>query len=206
MANEERVQRVLNHLPSWWSKEKDSQTDHIVRAYSEELDLYYTEINNLHTEIFITHASGKYLDDIGKLFKLSRKGGETDDAFRIRILAFFPGYSGGGTIPAIKNTISQITGIPITDVEVIEDVPPGMTFTVEVVLDDIGEDALIPTIKEVVWDAKSAGVYPFFIWSLEGDLLSDEFSVSDSVDIQYISVFPWFIYEVSLIDGMRLLW
>ena len=199
----ESKNRVLNHLPSWWSKDKDSETEHIVKSFTDEFGSYIVEINNLHTEVYLNTATGQRLDDIGKIFKLGRKSGESDSAYRIRIKAYFPGFSGGGTVPAIKATVNRMTGLPEANVIVVEDV---LKFNTTIVLEEIGQDELKPTITDIIWSVKAAGVYPFFTWELGGELLTENLNISDSIAIIPITDSTWFVWEASLIDGGKLLW
>ncbi len=202
----ERVHKILNRLPTWWSKEKDSQTEHLIKSFSEEFDSNFIEINNLHTEVYVETSSGKRLDELGKIFKLSRKPNETDSQFRTRIKAFWPGFSGGGTIPAIKSTVSKMTGIPEEDVSVIETTPHNLKFRASIDINEEGDDLLIPTMRDVVWNIKAAGIYPFFKWNFCGDLTTESLAVEDSVSVQYITQLVWFSWEASLIDGGNVLW
>ena len=202
----EKLYATLDRIPNFWNKEDDSNTYNIIKSFVEEMDEFSDEVDNLHLEVFVTTATGSRLDDLGKIFKLSRNPGETDDSFRIRIMAYWPGFSGGGTIYAIRSTISKITGVPISDITVTETVPPNMKIRVSVIIDDPGEDLLIPTIREVVWKIKAAGIYPFFTWIINGDLLADGAGVIDSVEIEYVGTMPWFIVDMSEIEGVKLLW
>lgn len=199
-----RVEKVLSELQSWWNKEDDSDTYNLILSFCDELDSYELEQVNLHTELYVNTATGQRLDDLGRLFKLARNPGELDDSYRSRIKSYWPGFSGGGTIPAIKSTINRITGVPeanvtVTDIEF-------MKFNVDTLLDSIEATMLVDTIREVVWDIKAAGTYPFFTWTLGGDLTSDFITVGDTVDIQYITTSPWFIWEASDIDGIKMVW
>ena len=204
--SEERTYRMMARLPSWWKKTRYSTTYQLFKAFSESFDENDVQVQNLHDEIFVNTATGERLDDLARIFKMTRQEGETDASFRARIKAYWPGFSGGGTIPAIISTISKMTGVPETDITLTEATPPAMKFRVGVLLDDPGEDLLIPTIKNVVESIKAAGVYPFYTWILNGALLGEDLTISDSVIVDYISSKPWFIYEVSLIDGAKLLW
>jgi hypothetical protein len=203
---EERYNKILNRLPNFWNKEKDSQTAHLIKSFSDELEDYTIEVNNLHSEIYVQTATGKRLDELGRLFKLSRKLNESDDAFRVRIIAYWPGFSGGGTIPAIKSTVNKITGIPEDQVEVEEASPPVMKFRANISFIEPGQEALKETIRETIWGIKTAGVYPFFNWIINGNITSEDLSIMDSVDVYYITTENWFIWEVSLIDSNKLIW
>jgi len=81
-----------------------------------------------------------------------------------------------------------------------------MTFKVNVLLDSPEDLLLQPTIRDVVWDIKAAGVYPFFIWTLGGDLLTENLKAQDSVTLTPVTTLNAFIWESSLIDGEKILW
>jgi len=201
-----RIQDVLERLPSWWDTSPEGYTYKIVQAFTEEMCEFYDESGNLHLELFVSTATGQRLNDLGAIFKLSRRVNETDASYRIRIMAFFPGFSGGGTIPAIKSTINRMTGVPEGDIDVIEKAPPDMTFTVNVLLDSIEDMQLKDTIRDVVWDIKAAGVYPFFLWTLGGDLLAEHITANDLVNMNPIPLDNAWHWEVSLVDGLNVWW
>ena len=199
-----RVNKILNRIPSFWNKNTNSTNYQLVEAFVTELDRFSTETANLKLEIYVATATGQRLDDLGRFFRLSRRPLETDDAYRARIMAYWPGYSGGGTIPAIKSTVNRITGIPEDDVVITE--IPTMKFEADILLDSLEDLALKDTIRDTVWRIKAAGVYPFFLWTINGDLLSEDLTVSDSVEVKYITELTWFIWETSIIDGAKVWW
>lgn len=197
---EERVLKILRRFPTWWKKDSDSNTYGLVKSFSDSFDAFSIQSYNMKDEIYVETATGTYLDDLAKLFKLSRKSGETDDQLRARIKAYWPGFSGGGTRDAIKTTVHKITGVPEDDVTV-TDVPDELKINVEVVIPDAETMALMPTIEDVIWDIKAAGVYPFIIWVLNGDLVADGITIGDSVTITPVATDTYFRWELSLIDG-----
>ena len=201
MTVDERKENILERLPDFYEKEVGSVNYGLALSFAEEFNDYDNEVQNLHLEVFVNTATGERLDDLGRIYKLSRKPGETDDQFRARIIAYWPGFSGGGTIDAIKTTVAKITGIPATSVVIVEDIPPALTFNAEISLLTPADLTLVETIRDVVWDIKAAGIYPFFTWVLTGTLTDDFLEISDSVSISIvIPPTGYFVIEVSLLD------
>lgn len=90
--------------------------DSIIRQFNDVL----SNVEKLKKCIFISTAQGRYLDDIGMLFGLTRRSGEDDDTFRNRIINFVNIYSSCGTINDIKRAVAGVLGISSDDVDIEE--------------------------------------------------------------------------------------
>ena len=200
MVEKSRVLKILEYLPSFWDKEVNSRTYNIIKAFADEFDYWDLERLNLINEIRINSATGSYLNDIGKLYGLTRRSGETDSQYRARIKAFFPGYSGGGTKPGIKSALSSITEVPEVDITVSEFFD--LKFKTSTLFDSEDDISKKQLIKDSLWDIKAAGSYPLFEFVLGGDLTAEDIEISDSVQT---TPSTWFIIDISLIDGDNLL-
>jgi len=184
MATDKQVMRSV-HEPLQDGDELNTIADCLI----EQFDDFETELNNMKLSVQIDTATGTDLENIAAIFGLSRDIGESDSDFRSRIKAFFPGTVGSGTIVEIKNTINRVTGISLSEIDIteIESAKFKVTFS-------IGPNfSLINTVKDIVWEIKSAGIYPFF------DITSgvtDTTTVSDDVEIlvtnrTYYGHFKW---------------
>jgi len=200
----ERVDSILENLPHWWAKSPESRTYKILLSLVSELDGLSDETARLHLEVFVNAATGIYLDDLGKIFKLTRLPSETDDSFRQRIKAFVPSFQGGGTLYAIKRAISDIMEIPVGDIAINEFEPMKLRISVPILTPE--QMLRIPATKSTVLDVKAAGIFPFYEWLLSGELLTEDMAVSDVAEAKHLTELPWFIWESSLIDGGKLLW
>jgi len=165
--------------------QEGSNINVIVNSLMEQFRELEEQISNLKKEIQISTATGKYLDDIGKLFNLTRENGESDNEFRARIKAFWPGFSGSGTLSDLKATISRMTGISEDSIDLVELGPLKI-----LIKSNIGPDfGLIQSIRDVVWKAKAAGIYPFFEIS---SILYDSVSItSEHITINIINKLFW---------------
>lgn len=84
------------------------------------------EMENLMRQNFVQYASGKNLDNWGALWGIGREAGETDDEYRIRILAVAKGTI--GTRSAYFSRIKSVAGVSdILIIQKFEDntLPPG---------------------------------------------------------------------------------
>ena len=201
---EKRTNKVLDRLPSWWRKDLDSNTYGLVKSFAFEYGAISNESYKMQDEVYVNTSTGSYLDALGRIFKLSRRAGETDSQFRTRIIAYWPGFSGGGTKDAIVTTINKITGVPTSDIAVTE-IPDELKINVDVVLTTPESLTLIPTLEQVIWAIKAAGVYPFITWVINGTMTEDLIDVTDSVSIAVVPTDDFFRWELSLIEGEAVL-
>ena len=111
---------ILNQMPHWMNKSENSINYRMIVSIAEEMAAYSTEQDNLTLEIFLDTTTGANLDSFGKLFKLSRKSGESDTDFRGRIKAFWQQFTGGGTLESIKYGVSQLVGVDPEDITITE--------------------------------------------------------------------------------------
>jgi len=204
MADKEIVEKLLDEMAEYFDKSETSITYKILYSLAQELDDFTEQKTNLVSEIQIDTASGDFLDDLARLFRLSRKGAETDTELRSRIKSYWPGFSGGGTADAIKSTINKISGIDEDTITITDIV--ACKILIEVVFGSTEEIALKSTIADTLEQIKAAGVYPFFKWVINGDLLSESLSISEVVSISLGNLNIW-IYEQSLVDAYdEVLW
>ena len=69
----ERLDRMLDYLPSWWDTDVGSITYEWMLSVSDELDRFDIESDNLRLSLFVDTTLGEELDSIGALFRLARK-------------------------------------------------------------------------------------------------------------------------------------
>lgn len=197
MASTERLERMKTNLPGWWNIDDNSTTTQLLRAYCEELDDVASEIDFVELQVFISTASGQALDDLAKLFRLSRRAGETDDEFRDRILAYFKQFSGGGTAQSIIDAVVQATGIDPGDITITD--IPDLKFLVTLTLDTLTLIELSDVIHDTVFSAKAAGTWPKFEWTIK--FTEDAVTAADSSNLEEQIDLDEFILEESLIEG-----
>lgn len=175
-----KTKDILDNLPDFFQVEEDSNNYKFISSFDEDFQEVSDNIENLKSAIQVTTASGLDLDTIGSLFKLIRKGDETDSDFRSRILAFWQGFAQGGTETAILDTLKAMTGLSDDDITLTEIDTLKIKITANIGSLGASTDVVIDTLNEV----KAAGVY--LILNFQSSL-SDTYEHTDSVNINLAS-------------------
>lgn len=179
MTVDEVRTRLLDYLPDPYDKEPGSVNYGLMTAYATELNELYAVIGLLHTQLYVNTATGAYLDELARIFRLSRKTGETDAQFRGRIKAYWEVFSGGATIQAIKDAIQALTTLEVPAV-VIDEFEP-LKFRVVFPLPELSL-LQIESVQEATENAKAAGTYAFYTVSYTAD--QDEVLVGETINLQ----------------------
>lgn len=192
-----KTYKVLRKLPEFFAKEEDTNNYKFINSFDEDLEFMQEQILNMKKACQVETAVGKELDDIGEIFVLSRNPGESDNAYRSRIIGFWPGYAGGGTVWSIRQKVERITGISPDKIQ-ITDFSDGLVsaplkFRVNA---DVGFDADLGTLQSVLEFAKAAGTYMLFdLTSKETDIY-EIYSESVSFNLEKL----YFTPDVSIPD------
>ena len=150
---------ILANIPEFMDKETSSNNYKFVNSFESEFDYVISQVENLKKAIRLSTAVGTELDDIGEIFLLSRKGSESDNNFRARIQAYWPGFSGGGTQNSLKQAIVRMTDIEESDITITE-YATALKFKVSATVPSFGTD--ITTVQTVLNKSKAAGTYIVF--------------------------------------------
>lgn len=202
----ERLDRMLDYLPSWWDTDVGSITYEWMLSVSDELDRFDIESDNLRLSLFVDTALGEELDSIGALFRLARKPAESDEFYRARIKSAAAIFRSSGTKPGIISAIVDLAGVDPSDVVITEDFPANpLKFQVEITFPDQESLDLKDAAVEAIQDAKAAGVYAKILLTIGGELLTDVVDCDDTVLISLVVPGSFFTIDVSLIDGSDLL-
>ena len=160
--------RLLAYLPDEaYDKEIGSVNYGLMTAFAGSLNDAYDQNDSLHTQVGVNTATGTFLDELGRIFKIQRQSGETDTELRNRIKSFWVAFSGGGTADSIKNAVGSVLEIDPLLVSVVD--IPDLKFMVTFPVPVLGP--IIGTVRETVVQAKDAGVYPLFTATV---LIADE--------------------------------
>jgi len=156
-----KIDNLLGYLPTYWKKDSGSNNYNLFYSFVDDMSDVDSQIAELKLNIQISTATGSQLDDIGRLFLLPRLDDETDTDYRARIKAFWPGYSGGGTIASIKQTINRMTGVSVDDITINEYhtgsyIQP-LKFEVVVEIPTLGVS--VNTVSDMIRATKAAGTY-----------------------------------------------
>ena len=119
---ENKTRKILLKLPTFFKKGENDNNYKFINSLSSEYSTLSNQITNLKSEIQIDTATGTYLNELAKLFNITRNGGESDEDLRIRILSYWESNSGGGTKDSITTALSLATGVEkdkiiVTDVK-----------------------------------------------------------------------------------------
>lgn len=177
-----KVNNLLKYLPTYWVKDTTSNNYNFFNSFDPDMQNVSDQVEELKKDIQLSTAEGSQLDGIGRLFLLFRLNNESDTDYRARIKAYWPGYSGGGTIESIKQTINRMTGVAKDDITITEYhsgsyIQP-LKFMVTVNIPTLGVNAT--TVSNVIQNTKAAGTYvlPNISTSLS-DLYVNTFSDSN---------------------------
>lgn len=195
MVEKTTLQKLLDNLPEFYSKDENTTTEQYMKSMALGLDDQNTQKDNMQDEVQIDTASAQYLDELGRIYRISRTPGETDTQFRARIKAYWPGFSGGGTIDAFKSTVNRITGISEDDVYVTE--PDVMKVAVDTIYT---EDTLNvqSIVEETLGNIKAAGV---FLTQSSTFNIEENLSLTDIIDIIPAGGSGFFIAGISIAGG-----
>ena len=152
---------ILDNLPTYWKKDSTSKNYKFITSFDDNFQDVSDQTANLKLTIQLNTSTGQALTDLGAIFALNRNADESDNDYRARIKAYWPGFSGGGTIVSIKQTVNRMTGIPEDDVNVIEFhsgtyIQP-LKVVVEATVPSLGTS--VNVVSEVLQSTKAAGVY-----------------------------------------------
>ena len=189
IVNEDYTNYILSKLPSWYDLNEGMLNRYFIDAVGKELTLYYTYLKNVQNNFWVDTAYGISLDRIGSLVQCSRKVGEDDDSYRIRIKNSLTLLVGGGSKKAIQQSLSNLLSIPEEDIE-IYDKTPIPTFIAYINIKNLlgktfNSEGIDTTIKET----KAAGVN--YEWSFLMEQPQDSFQLSETgLDLQigYVNV------------------
>ncbi len=146
---------ILEKLPTFWKKSEGSNNYKVCNAIGIELFNVSNEKLKLVLDIQVNTAEGTRLDDLGRLFRLTRNSEETDESFRARIKAHWLGWIGASTEDAIKNVIARTIGGEVADVTITQET---LKIYVTVAI-DLTDTELQNTVTGLVEKFKAAGIY-----------------------------------------------
>ena len=87
---------------------RDPEIQKWVDSFGASLDEAKASIFAMRRAWFIQTASGYALDEHGKGRRLLRYPGESDEAYKMRLLAAYQIYAEGGTVPGIKHALERL--------------------------------------------------------------------------------------------------
>lgn len=119
-GNLDRLQYVIDRLPSFWDKhEQDSRIRAVVKSFTDELALYDVQMDNANDMVGIITTNGLDLDDKwGKILDIPRMPGEDDSIYRNRMMTSVNNLS-GGTKSAIRYSIGVAMNISTNEADMI---------------------------------------------------------------------------------------
>jgi hypothetical protein len=104
------LDRMIARMPFVYHTEDPSNIRKLITIESEQLCLLYDELEDVQHSHWVDTASGFALDALGSLLSTPRRAGETDSAFKARLKAVLPTFTGGGTIPHLKKIVAGALG------------------------------------------------------------------------------------------------
>ena len=163
----------LDYIPqSILNRDSDSNFGKLWTIFSEQLDKLLVQIAYCYTLYVIEDQSGINLDQIGKIVKQEREGGQSDADYRIALLIAIGQNISRGTIPNILSVCDLIKGEDETKVVRLQEIPPARFQLFTNILELVGDEA------EILNNTKAGGVamnisyssslYPF-VFALDTD-------------------------------------
>ena len=108
----DKIDAILSKLPHFYAQDPGSNNYAILKAFADEFDIAQEQfIDRANSNLGIDTADARDLDwRFGSLLGFKRLAGETDDAYRIRLMNMVNALR-GGTAPAIQYAVALVLGI-----------------------------------------------------------------------------------------------
>lgn len=120
-----QANNLFKRITNVFTQSTTSVLYQIINGIGSGLDTVDPNQIGLADQFSVTSSSGSALDKNGADWGLNRRSGETDDAFRQRILAELPTYASGPTVSNIKAVVRAFTK---ADPDIFEYGPDGFTM------------------------------------------------------------------------------
>jgi hypothetical protein len=162
-----KTERLLDLFPhAFAATERDSLLHKILDALGAEMMAADEKVKRLLKSHWVEYAEADALDRLGAIFGVARRmlrsgALESDSAFRLRLMATVPLFTGGGTVEAVRGAVRSALGLPFNLDQL--NLPAGF----EALRDDIdalvtlqefspkGDRVLDSTVTDVALDARS---------------------------------------------------
>ncbi len=157
---EEIVDRTFERfLPEFWSKDSKLTTNYqIITGLTIETSNFTKKVNETFFQLTVNTATGLALDELGRLFKLARKTGESDNSFRQRIRAYYQIFLAGGSNRGIREALALLTDLDVSAITITDDATP-LIFSIDIATDNYDLILKLEDIYDIVQLAKAAGTY-----------------------------------------------
>jgi|Deesub1362B_J571_1020462.scaffolds.fasta_scaffold00525_8 hypothetical protein len=155
------IDRLVKRLSSAYRREQGSNNYKLLSIPAQELDQIEAELQNILNAHHVDYATGKNLDNLGKLFNCKRLTGESDAHYRARLKTQMQRYTSSATINNVKQVVATILGKPTSRVKVTEDFSGGKYahFDVWVWLQDLNDAGItVQDLKDLISEIKGVGI------------------------------------------------
>lgn len=169
---------IFDKFPSSLNLQQGTNNYALNLTLQQTFETFLEQLPKLKDAIFITTAEGEELDDIGKLFNLTRDG-QNDEDFRNEILNFWSSINEVVTKPNIKRALSTLLDIEESDISLQEKETLIVLLDIYLSLSDLSKTN-VKNISKLVNNIKGAGI-KFFI-NLEAQNIDYLESLLDNVE------------------------
>lgn len=112
----------IHRLQNQWSNDgvpldADSNIKRLLRSIATALDYFDERLQEVYTQNNVVTATGGSLDNIGYLANVPRKTGESDDRYRLRIIATVWSSLSGATFDEVAQFISFVLDTDVRDID-----------------------------------------------------------------------------------------
>lgn len=128
----------------------------LLEVYAEPLSNFYDKLTTSLAMKFVTTAEGPFLAEIGKLFNMEKRAGESDDNFRYRIIHATESLAQGNKI-AIRLAVLSVDGV--MDLRIKKFTRGTGSFDIYLITSDPQNDeATIKEVQDIIEETESFGI------------------------------------------------
>ena len=190
MTTTERLQELLDYLPTFWEKDITSQNYKFFNSIAPLLGALEGNIDGLKESVQISTATGDYLESIANLFSIIRNISETDSSLRARVKSYWQNYNRGGITENIINSFADALGLDSSKITVDDTTIPMIIQLLIDITDDLDYDYPSSTFLEELADGiKAAGTKVLFGFAFDVNGTEyDEYEYDDSFSISTLGL------------------
>jgi len=109
----ERTKRILDIFPVYYKTwDSDSRIFKVISAFGKRIDEAEKDLFSIMRAHWVDKAYRTDLDQLGSIYNMERKLGESDDEYRGRLKRAIMEFKGGGTISAVLSSVKMALNLP----------------------------------------------------------------------------------------------